>query len=737
MPILLLLNPAFLFGLLVVPIPLLIHLFTRRKARKQEFSTVDFIRDIAKRETRRVRVRNILLMILRMAAIAAFVIAMARPALVGPLTRGKGSTSAVVVLDNSASMGWIKDGRSIFNNAGDISRRIFEGLANADDGSLIPICSTGEGVPQGERTGVRPQGERTGSHSATPSASDLAQKVPGLVSGPARLAGMVQLVNLSNGSCPGEGALSSAFSLLSGSKNINKELYIVSDFQRNQWENVELAKQKDIKITLVPLLEPSSRASLENLSVEKAELVPEASPQEQLLEFVVANHGGSEAKGVPVRLLSEGKEIALKYADIGPGSSSRLSEAIAVRLGERTAAEIDIVLPHDSFPLDDTYFLALEPPKQIGVLILGDERSSEARTLDRDNTQAVDFVSLALRPSAAGAAGNLWGFIPHRIATNELSEGELRRAKCVILENVSRLSGRELDLLSEFKSSGGKLLIVLGDRVDIRYYNEKLLPALFPARLVGVEGTPGERAGFFSLVASIASHPILRSFEVSRGQQVSGARFHRLIRAEGTQDSKVIAEFSSGLPAILESRGALLFTSSFDPQWNDLVASGAFLPLLHEMLRYLCGGGPLVGREFYPGEVLEEEIPAEQEGSLSLVGPSGKEMNLSTTRLGASLMIKSEPLDELGVYRLFTGEEELSAYSVNIDPAESRLEPLSTRELLKIFRGASIVSESSRNKLAEVTRSGQELWPLFLVLCIGFLVAELLVARSIVPEAIK
>ena len=83
------LNPKFLFGLVAVAVPLLIHLFTKRRARKQQFSSVSFLRDIARRETRRLRVRNLLLMLLRMAAIAAFVLAMARPALRGPLARGR------------------------------------------------------------------------------------------------------------------------------------------------------------------------------------------------------------------------------------------------------------------------------------------------------------------------------------------------------------------------------------------------------------------------------------------------------------------------------------------------------------------------------------------------------------------------------------------------------------------------------------------------------------------------
>jgi hypothetical protein len=116
------------------------------------------------------------------------------------------------------------------------------------------------------------------------------------------------------------------------------------------------------------------------------------------------------------------------------------------------------------------------------------------------------------------------------------------------------------------------------------------------------------------------------------------------------------------------------------------------------------------------------------------VDPAGKELRISKTKLGASLLVRSEPMNGLGIYRLFAGDQELSAFSVNIDPVESQLDPLSKRELLKIFGGANIISEDSHGELAGAARPGQELWPFFLVLCLGFLVAELFVARSIAPS---
>ncbi|KPJ61185.1 MAG: hypothetical protein AMJ46_02395 [Latescibacteria bacterium DG_63] len=685
MPEFFFLNRAFLLGLFAAAIPLFIHLFTRKKAKKLSFSSVEFLRDVARRESRRLRVRNLLLMILRTAVICAFVLAMARPVLRGPLVKGPGSTAAVVVLDNSASMGSLREEGTVFDNASEIAREIFGGLDDKDEGTLIPVC----GIPE----------------SAA------------LLGGGGRLVGTVGFLEQSHSSSRPDEAVKRALSLLKESKSINRELYIISDFQRNQWQKlrVSLESATGVSVVLVPVL-PSR---LDNLSIQNADVIPTGATSERILEFAVVNHGRRSHEGVPVKVLADGEEIASRYVDV-PGAGSA---AVSLELvGD--FSEIKIVIPSDALPLDNVRYVALQEPKQMRVLVLG-EKPLVGKT---------DFVSLALRPTGSATGENVWGFFPLRLDIDDLTTQHLQGVPCVVLDNVGRFSGSEIELLREHRSSGGRFLIALGDKVDIRHYNESLLPALFPARLVGIEGTEDRKGSFFSLSASIPSHPILRNFKASRGEAICEAKIYRLVRAEAMEGSRVVAEFSEGLPAVLEAEAGLLFTSSFEPGWNDLVTSGAFPALLHEMARYLCGGGALAGRDFEPGAVLEEEIPASLETPLSLLGPEGREVATSKRRLGTAVHLRSVPVDEPGLYRLTVGEEVVGTFSVNLAPSESELDPLKETELLGTFQGASVVGGDSIAEAVGGSRSGQELWPLFLVLCLGFMVAELFVARSAAPS---
>src|SRR6516162_2072006 len=105
------LSPLFLIGLLSAAIPLIIHLSRSRRTKKMRFSTTRFFTDQFLRSYRMSRLKELLLLACRMALCALFAMALARPLF---LPKGQslflgGSRSVVLVLDNSASMGYVED----------------------------------------------------------------------------------------------------------------------------------------------------------------------------------------------------------------------------------------------------------------------------------------------------------------------------------------------------------------------------------------------------------------------------------------------------------------------------------------------------------------------------------------------------------------------------------------------------------------------------------------------------
>ncbi|RZL31933.1 MAG: hypothetical protein EOP00_34555, partial [Pedobacter sp.] len=99
------LYPGFLFALLAVAIPVIIHLFNFRKFKKVYFSNVAFLKEIKEQNSSREKLKNLLILLSRILAILFLVFAFARPFLpsANQIDQHKGNIVSVYV-DNSYSM---------------------------------------------------------------------------------------------------------------------------------------------------------------------------------------------------------------------------------------------------------------------------------------------------------------------------------------------------------------------------------------------------------------------------------------------------------------------------------------------------------------------------------------------------------------------------------------------------------------------------------------------------------
>ena len=133
------LTPLFFMGLGAIAIPVMIHLIQREKKRVVEFPSLMFVRRIPYQSVRRRRIRHWFLLLLRAAAIALIVLAFARPftqpSASTPSAGASGARDVVIVLDQSASMGY----GDHFEKAKDAARKIVRGLGADDRGTLC--CS--------------------------------------------------------------------------------------------------------------------------------------------------------------------------------------------------------------------------------------------------------------------------------------------------------------------------------------------------------------------------------------------------------------------------------------------------------------------------------------------------------------------------------------------------------------------------------------------------------------------
>ena len=113
-------SPWFLLGLLGIGIPIWLHLYFKKTPILKDFPSLRLIAKSVEYLSHQKKIRNIILMVMRICLIILAVMALARPFIgqsAGAGVSSSAPTAFVILLDNSMSMGSTYQGVSVFNTA--------------------------------------------------------------------------------------------------------------------------------------------------------------------------------------------------------------------------------------------------------------------------------------------------------------------------------------------------------------------------------------------------------------------------------------------------------------------------------------------------------------------------------------------------------------------------------------------------------------------------------------------
>ena len=202
------LNSAFLFLLSAVSIPLIIHFLSKRRIKTIEFSSLKFLEQMQNSRMRWLRIKELILLALRMLVIALIVLAFARPTLRGFAGSSRATTSVAILLDRSASMDSEGQTGTLFEEAKRIAVRLIESFDPGDRITIIPF----------------------------PGQADL--EIIGPTNVGDKLTERLGAIELSYQKGHIGEALNKALEILRQSGDINQEVYIISDLQAAGFENL-------------------------------------------------------------------------------------------------------------------------------------------------------------------------------------------------------------------------------------------------------------------------------------------------------------------------------------------------------------------------------------------------------------------------------------------------------------------------------------------------------------------
>ena len=715
------LAPLFLAGLTALSLPLIFHLVRRTPRGRQEFSSLMFLAPTVPRLTRRSRLDQVLLLLLRLAALALIVLAFSRPFLREAALLSTADLSGkrlAILIDTSASM---KRG-DLWSQAVKLAEKELDELNPQDDVALFAFSDRLQTVIDFQKEGAapiadKPQVVRNRLKQLQPEwgATDLG----------------TALVTVA-------GELDSSTDVRQSS--LEPQIVVISDFQSgSRIEALQSFKWPE-RIAVVTRAVSSSKTTNAH-----AHLLP--------------NEEGDDAVEVRVRVVnaadSRGDQFTLEWSSLvvppSGGSDAKDRLKAELRTGQQTPVYVPagqsrvirlprgtdnlqadrIVLRGDDHDFDNTFYVV--PPRKLEATVLyaGDDSS--------DDPQGCSF------------------YLRLAVANDPLRQVEIRP-----LDDVQRLTlpadsaarmvvvskglpDEMLSAIKQFVDRGGLLLLVLIDdetaasfaafwediELDLRTLPvppEPEKPIL--TRTADTAVARGAQIGNdkYLLLGDIDfTHPLFAPFASPRYNDFTKIHFwkHRAVRLKTSSGTRVVARFDNGEPAMLErsiGQGRVIaLTSGWHPSDSQLALSSKFVPLIGTLLDLACGG-----TEILESVAVHQPVALASDKNarpIVVTTPDGRDINV------ASEHGTFEETDMPGLYRVKAGSTE-TRFAVNLASTESNTTPLNLEQLEQ--RGVRFGAAQTRTERIEKVRqqrdieleSRQKVWRWLIVVALITLILE-------------
>ena len=651
---------------------------------------------------RRKRIHDVLLMLLRAAVLLLVAVGLAGPAMtsLGALW-GNANTAAVIILDNSASMGAIDAAGPRFESARTAAAAILDQLADGDQAALLLTC--GPAFPDGGKL-------------------DRSQESVREILGQCR-------VSYERADLPRN--LQQAREVLAKSDAPNKQIYILTDMQRVSWLPPSALRLPPSALPLPPSPFPlividCNRAPKPNVAVQaidvQATLPINGLPVKATVTLL---NTSSVAQQRLVELMIDGVRQSvspeLDVPPLGPreaGISCWLSIAvgcIAARPGSsaKTARSTTIAASSPS---------TLPRPFPVAVV---ESRRHEIPYLD--DAYYLDKVL------ASGAAGS--GAIDATtILVADLPIQSLEKYKVVFCVNLPALGVEAADRLADYVAGGGRVVWICGDNVVPAAYNQMNQRAggrLLPAPLVDVRTAGSQKnrdswhIDFFD-----KAHPALSNL-VEPASLYQSVLIYRHIRIAAAGGTRVLARLDDGEPLLVErsvEKGrVLMLGASMQRNWSNLPLRPIFLPFVTQLTFNLAESQPIRTSVIAGQPLVLPLSQASRPTSIEVIRPGGERLRL----IGSPACdFRYTDTHEIGIYtlrQLDAAPSRETAYSVNFDPDEADPATIGQKELREQLGGVTLIfADNPENLSATFTllREGKSLSQTFLAAVLIALVFE-------------
>ena len=565
-------SAAFLFAAAAGAIPVVLHMINRQQAKKLPFSTLRFLRISAEKTRRRKRIHDVFLMLLRVAVLVLIAIGLSEPTMttLGSFW-GSGASAVAIIIDNSASMGLIDEGRPRFETAREATRQIMHELA---DGDQIAVMLTGgpEFAEQGRLQ--RSQG---------------------------KLLQMLDQVDVSYERADLALKIQEAEALLDQTDAQHKQIFILTDMQEVSWEGLEDATSShqpeaqartadsteadEIPIILVDChRNPKPNVAISGLELNA--VVPVAGlPIGASVELL--NTSTIPQKRLVELLVDGAKQATSPELETPPEGRIKHDFQFVFKRGGMHRGEVRLV-GNDGSRYDDQRYFSMEVDQGIPVAIVKSQRHEISYLED------TFYLEQALAPARSGS----WAIRTTTLTSDELRSEPLSNYKVVFCVNLEAPDADTAQRLRSYVTGGGNLFWIAGDNVDPNAYNSMNEGAggqLLPAPLVDVRlPSPTEDRDSWHIASLDKEHAAM-------GQLIQPASLyqsvliyeHLRMDTANAAGARVLARLDDGEALLAQARveqgTVTMLATSAHVGWSNLPVRPIFLPMLARLTFDLAG----------------------------------------------------------------------------------------------------------------------------------------------------
>nr|MBS0036854.1 BatA domain-containing protein [Saprospiraceae bacterium] len=668
-------NPQFLWGLLFLAIPIIIHLFQFRRFKKVYFSNTPFLKEIKETSQQSRKLKHLLVLFSRLIAVAFLVLAFAQPVIPTGDKVVTGTRAVSIFIDNSFSMSSMGRDISLLNNARLAARNIINGYGEADEFQIL----TGDFENRHQRLYNREQ------------ALDMINEIQ--VSPAVRtLPDVIQRQ---------EHAL----------RNYSRErqsFYLISDFQKNI---TSFPENSDSLLSLNLVYIESIESS--NVSIDSVWFSQPLQIVNQNGEMLVqiTNHSTEQSEEVNLELKLADQRRPAGRISLVPGQT--LVDTVTFTINRAGWQKATVSITDYPIQFDDEYHLSFHVKDNINVLTI------------HSGLESNRFLSALFRG------------IPYMtedlMRASNINYSALSDYNLIILNELEEVTTGFASELKDYLSSGGNLLIfpapVSGGGV-LNTLTDELGLGTFS------QWSEGEfQVGQINMEDPLFTGVFE---EVRQDLKLPKSTGRYVIPSRGGADGVPLLSyrdtrsFVSKYPC--ENGSVFICSSPLNTTWNDLVSNGeVFVPLLYraaiatgteDRVAYAVGTDRLIPIR---------NVSSERQPDFRITGQGREFIPGVEQRTGSVQLNVYDQISEPGFYEVYQGEEQHKTVAFNYDRRESEIATYAREDLEEMTGGQAVVTSHDGSTTASAlfgsSRSGKEFWMWCIITVLAALLIEQILLR--------